>query len=48
MSARLRRFLLVFGLLLFAAGLLTIAFVLWPQPNAHMIATLPPTLFAPP
>jgi hypothetical protein len=48
MSARLRRFLLVFGLLLLLSGLFAIGFALWPRPDAHMIATLPPTLFAPP
>lgn len=45
---RLRRILLVAGLLLLCSGLLALAFALWPAQTAQVTATLPPTLFAPP
>ncbi len=48
MSIRNRRFLLAAGLLLAACGLLAIGYALWPLEPTQVIATLQPTLFAPP
>jgi uncharacterized membrane protein len=48
MKYTIRRLLLIASLLLVVCGLLAIGFALWPLQNAQVIATLPPTVFAPP
>jgi hypothetical protein len=48
MSTQTRRLLLITSLVLVACGLLSLAYALWPLNPNQVIATLSPTLFAPP